>query len=143
MYLLHKRRVKFDNQVTDVKVKFSWLASSETALIKFYKNGIEVGSTTQIGLTDTIDGPFTFKPSNGSTFDEIRFMAPGWHDDYLINSIEFNKSIVNTNALEKEIYKVDLTAALKDTDGSEILTVKISGVPDGASFDLSITPLIN
>ena len=75
-------RVKFDEQVTDVKVKFSWLASCETALIKFYKNGVEVGSTTQIGLTDTIDGPFTFKPSNGSTFDEIRFMAPGWHDDY-------------------------------------------------------------
>lgn len=130
-------RVKFDDQVTDVKVKFSWLASSETALIKFYKNGIEVGSTTQKGLTDTIDGPFNFKPTNGSTFDEIRFMAPANGDDYLINSIEFNKLIVNNSLLPKEIYKVDLTAALKDTDESETLTVKISGVPDGASFDLS------
>ena len=64
-------------------------------------------------------------------------MAPASGDDYLINSIEFNKSIIDSSVLAKEIYKVDLSAALKDTDGSETLTVKISGVPDGASFDLS------
>ncbi|RXI34527.1 Calx-beta domain-containing protein [Arcobacter defluvii] len=34
-------------------------------------------------------------------------------------------------------YEVDITAALVDTDGSETLTVQISGVPEGATFDLA------
>ncbi|MGE0052280.1 MAG: VWA domain-containing protein, partial [Arcobacter sp.] len=34
-------------------------------------------------------------------------------------------------------YEVDMSAALVDTDGSETLTIQISGVPEGATFDLS------
>ena len=50
----------------------------------------------------------------------------------------------STTAVE---YEVDFSAALQDLDNSETLTVQISGVPIGASFDLSKlapigTPLI-
>ena len=117
-------------------MKFSSLAASQTALIIFYKNGVEVGSTTQRGLTDTIDGPFNFKPDNGSTFNEIRFMNPGNGDDYLINEISFNEVVTNSSGvIVGNIYNVNIGAALTDTDGSETLTVKISGVPTGATFD--------
>ncbi|WP_034218435.1 VWA domain-containing protein, partial [Aliarcobacter cibarius] len=128
-------RVKFDNKVTDVNVKFSWLASSETAKISFYKNGILVGTAIQKGLTDTIDGPFSLKPSNGSLFDEIRFSANGANDDYLVNSIEYNEVVVDNNGtIAGEVYNVNFGAALKDNSG--VLSVKISNVPEGASFDL-------
>lgn len=128
-------RVKFDNKVTDVNVKFSWLASSETAKISFYKNGILVGTAIQKGLTDTIDGPFNLKPTNGSLFDEIRFSANGANDDYLINSIEYNEVVVNNSGtITGEVYNVNFGAALKDNSG--VLSVKISNVPEGASFDL-------
>lgn len=126
-------RVKFDNEVLNINVKFSWLASSESALVKFYKNGLEVGYVSQKGISDTIDGPFNLKPTNGSTFDEVRFSSNSSVNDYLINSITYNKAAINSNS--ENIYNVDLSAALKDVDGSESLSVKISGVPTGATFD--------
>lgn len=126
-------RVKFDNEVLNINVKFSWLASSESALVKFYKNGLEVGSVSQKGISDTIDGPFTLRPTNCATFDEVRFSSNSSVNDYLINSITYNKAA--TNSSSENIYNVDLSAALKDVDGSESLSVKISGVPTGATFD--------
>ncbi|WP_198306115.1 VWA domain-containing protein, partial [Arcobacter vandammei] len=128
-------RVKFDNKVTDVNVKFSWLASSETAKISFYKDGVLVGTTTQKGLTDTIDGPFNLKPSNGSLFDEIRFSGNGTNDDYIIHSIEYSEVVVdNGGVITDEVYNVNFEAALTGDKGT--LSVTISNVPDGASFDL-------
>ncbi|MDD2888831.1 MAG: VWA domain-containing protein [Aliarcobacter sp.] len=41
-------------------------------------------------------------------------------------------NVVNNTTVE---YNVNVGAALADTDGSETLTVKISGVPTGATFD--------
>jgi len=49
-----------------------------------------------------------------------------------VNNIE---EIRYSNSIEE--YNVDISAALADNDGSEILSVEISGAPDNASFDLN------
>jgi hypothetical protein len=132
-------KVSFVNNVSSVDVTFAWKhagTNPETAVIKFYKNGVLVGTQTHTGGTDTVDGPFTLKADNGAAFNEVRFSALGAEDDYLIHDITFTEVATNSSGtIIGEIYNVDVSAALADTDGSETLTVKISGVPTGATFD--------
>ena len=52
-------------------------------------------------------------------------------DGVTVGSVEKIETITSTAE-----YEVDISAALNDLDGSETLTVQISGVPAGASFDL-------
>ncbi len=132
-------KVAFVNDVSSVDVTFAWKhagTNPETAVINFYRDGVLVGSQTHTGGTDTVDGPFTLTADNGVAFDEVRFSALGAEDDYLIHDISFTEVATNNSgAIVGEIYNVDISAALADTDGSEALTVKISGVPTGATFD--------
>jgi hypothetical protein len=129
--------IEFDKDVTSVDVSFAWKHGyafsnkvGETAVITFFKDGKPVESISHNGGTDRVDRPLTFAPSSGVTFDKIVFTALGQGDDYLINKITFDE-------VTEKIYNVDISAALYDTDGSETLTVSITGVPTGAKFDIA------
>lgn len=127
--------VQFRSFVSSINVKFAWLASNEEALVKFYNNGVEVGSTTYKGITNFIDRAVNLKPADASVFDEVRFSSSNSTNDYLINTIEYNEVGLDIEGkVNSNIYNVDLSATLKDNDGSESLSVKISGVPNGATF---------
>lgn len=136
-----KLEIVFDNDVSSIDVKFAWKhagTNPETAVIKFYRDGVLVDTQTHTGGTDMIDGPFTFKTANGKSFDKVVFGALGTNDDYLINEITFNEVVANTEGvITSQVYDVDISAALIDLDGSETLTIKISNVPEGATFDLA------
>ncbi|WP_458701564.1 Ig-like domain-containing protein [Sulfurospirillum sp. 1307] len=137
-----KLSVHFDQEITSVDIAFSWKANSsedgttEDAVIEFYKNGTKVGEVTDVGGTDGNDSAKTFQPSNGSSFDEIVFSAPGQYDDYLIHEISFDRTIsTNDTVVTNEGVPVDLSisTSLVDTDGSESITsLTVSDIPDGA-----------
>ena len=89
-----------------------------------------------------VDGDFKFEVGDGKgKFSEeyttvIEVIAVS---DEPIATIDITK--VASSSTE---YKIDISAALADIDGSEALTVKISGVPEGTTFDLAnITNLGN
>lgn len=129
-------RVQLRDFVSNINVKFAWLAPNEEALVKFYKSGVEVGSATCKGVTNFIDATVNLKPADGTFFDEVRFSSSNSTNDYLINSIEYNEVGFDAEGkVNSNIYNVDLSAKLKDSDGSEALFVKLTGVPAGATFD--------
>ncbi|MCF3629449.1 FecR domain-containing protein [Thalassospiraceae bacterium LMO-SO8] len=121
--------VTFDDDVSSADVSFAWLASSEQASYKLFRDGVEVGSGTVNGVTDGIDDPVTLSADGG--FDQIVFSAPSGGDDYLINSISFETQGGTPDVAE---YPIDIVAGLADADGSENLSVTIGGVPEGASL---------
>lgn len=119
--------VQFDYVVSSIGVSFAWLSGKETAAYTFYLNGVQVGSGTTAFQSDTVDGTFTLTP--GSDFDRVDFTAPlKTVDDYLVNSITFNK-------VTSFSYELDVQATLTDVDGSESLSgVSITGLPTGVSI---------
>ncbi|SIN68003.1 VCBS repeat-containing protein, partial [Sulfurivirga caldicuralii] len=130
-----KIEVNFDRPVHSIAVELAWIHSvnnngdgdGEHAQIDFYREEQLVGSIDHYdpNQTDTVDGPYAFAPANGEAFDTVVFSAPYTGDDYLIHSIQVDPGY--------QVYKVDLSAAVTDTDGSEHLTsVTISNIPDGA-----------
>ena len=123
--------VTFDDDVSSVDVAFAWMHSGEQAGYKLFRDGVEVGSGTVNGVTDNIDDPVTLSTTDGGTFDQIVFTAPGNDDDYLINSISFETPSGMPDVAE---YPIDIVAGLADTDGSEDLSITIGGVPEGASL---------
>jgi hypothetical protein len=122
--------VQFANTVDSIGVSFAWLSRIETAEYTFYLNGVAVGQGTTDGITDRIDGPYTLTPDSGSEFDRVDFTAPlNRTDDYLINSITFEK-------IDSYSYELNIESSLTDVDGSEVLgAVDISSLPDGVTFD--------
>jgi hypothetical protein len=137
-------KVAFENDVSSVDVTFAYKNPNETAVVKFYKDGVLVGTQTLTGGTDTVDGPFTLTADNGAAFDEVRFSALGKDDDYLINKISFTEVETNSSgAIVGDIYNVDISAALADTDGSESLTVTITNVPTGATLSSDSYTLVD
>ncbi|MEQ9684203.1 MAG: calcium-binding protein, partial [Rhodospirillales bacterium] len=123
--------VTFDDDVSSADVAFAWMHSGEQAGYKLFRDGVEVGSGTVNGVTDNIDDPVTLSTTDGGTFDQIVFTAPGSGDDYLINSISFETPSGTPDVAE---YPIDIVASLADTDGSENLSITIGGVPAGASL---------
>lgn len=140
--------VEFANDVTTVDVSFSWKHGNtynsatgsgpivgETAVISFYKDGVFIESIEHTGGTDTIDGPFTFQPTSGAVFNEIRFSAKGEGDDYLINKITYTELVDSGDEITVEAgdsVLLSISAALTDTDGSESITkIVVSNIPSG------------
>ncbi|MCW8916322.1 MAG: hypothetical protein OQK24_10790, partial [Magnetovibrio sp.] len=123
--------VDFDQEVTSVDVSFAWMHSGETAQYEIYSDGVKVGEGTVDGITDQIDPAVQLTADNGVAFDQIVFSAPDDGDDYLIHSIEFEAVQGGDTVTE---YPVDITTSLVDTDGSETLSLVVSGVPSGASL---------
>jgi len=91
---------------------------------KHNTNGTGIDGTitqyTGINGTGTIVGSMTVNNIEGIVFSDGETLGD--------LSLESSK----TSTIE---YQVNLSASLADTDGSETLTVEISGVPVGASFD--------
>jgi hypothetical protein len=129
--------IALGHEVSSVDVSFAWEHGAhtdnpaETAQYTFYKNGVEVGTGSNTGGSDGVDSAITLKPSDGATFDTIVFSAPHSGDDYLIHSLTYAQAS-QTSVYE---YPVDISAALTDRDGSESLTVIVSGVPTGATLN--------
>ena len=133
--------VDFDNTVSSVDVSFAWKANSsednttEDALVIFYRNGVEVGRTTDVGGSDGVDPVVTLDPGNGESFDRVEFTVPNQYDDYLIHSISFKRADEQSDSVmlsEGESISLDISSALTDTDGSESLSLRIDDVPVGA-----------
>ncbi|MTI10965.1 DUF4114 domain-containing protein [Curvivirga aplysinae] len=131
--------VEFDQDVSSVDVSMAWQNRTEDATVEFYKDGVKVGEVTFRGVTDRIDEAVTLAPTNGSDFDEIVFHAgTDRNDDYLINSISFERSVEPDNIIntdEDTPIELDISATVTDTDGSEsIVNYQISGLPEGAEL---------
>ena len=129
-------KVEFDNTVSSIDVEFAWLSRIETATYTFYLDGVAVGSGTTAFQSDKVDGVFTLSPPSGSEFDRVDFSAPlNGTDDYLVHSITFEK-------VESYTYDLNLSRALTDTDGSEIIgsiSLDPTTFPDGVYlFDTEV-----
>ncbi|WP_417789763.1 cadherin-like domain-containing protein [Terasakiella pusilla] len=121
--------IDFDNPITSVNVAFSWLAQSETAAYALYKGDQLVGVGTKDGLTDKIDPAYTITADDNVSFDRIVFSADSKDDDFLINSVTFEKPTASANYVD---IPVNLDASTADSDGSESLSdLTLSGIPDG------------
>ncbi|MCT4629993.1 Ig-like domain-containing protein, partial [Winogradskyella sp.] len=89
-------RVDFSNPQLFIKVAFGWKNPSEDALLTFYLNNQQVGTTKRhYGGNDGIESDILFTADNGEMFDRVEFSAPysigdSGHD-YLIHTITFNK----------------------------------------------------
>ena len=126
--------VKFDNAVTSISVSIAYLNQTETYGVHFYLNGQDVGTMTHTGGSDGIDAARTLSPTNGSAFDEVIFSAPNAGDDYLIHSITFNKEVASSTVTVNDAThatELHVSSALTDTDGSETLSTRISGLGEG------------
>ncbi|AOO64823.1 beta strand repeat-containing protein [Sulfurospirillum halorespirans] len=129
-----KLDVLFDNAVTSISVSIAYLNSTETYGVYFYLNGVLVGSTTHTGGSDSVEAAVTLSPSSGSAFDEVVFYAPSANDDYLINSITFDKEVASSTVTVDDTTRsteLHVSSALSDTDGSETLNTSISGLGEG------------
>ncbi|WP_211235842.1 immunoglobulin-like domain-containing protein [Psychromonas aquimarina] len=130
--------VTFDNDISSVDVAFAWKAPGENAFYTFYKDGVVVGTGTSVGGSDGVDPAVTLKPDNGAQFDQVVFSAPRSGDDYLINSITYDKAVIETGPIvidEEDSVALNIDAVLTDTDGSETLAVVLNDIPVG--FTLS------
>ena len=127
--------VTFDNPVDSVDLSLAWNAPNEDVAVAFYRNGNLIETVYTGGGSDQEDPAVNFRPSDGSTFDEIRFYPPNPGDDFLIHSITFNNTEVRSDGTivveEQSSSEIDLQAALTDTDGSESLKVEVQDIPDG------------
>ena len=129
--------VKLDNTVTSADVSFAWKHSNgagETALIRFYNNGVLVGSNTYNGGSDNVDPAIAVKPSGGGAFNEIRFGALGVGDDYLIHSIAFDRASNSSTTVTTDNGKavnLHVSPLLTDLDGSETLHTTMGGIATG------------
>ena len=121
--------VSFDNPASSADVSFAWMHPGEQASYDLYLDGVKVGEGVITGITDQIDPPVTFTADGGGLFDQIVFSAPDSGDDYLINSISFETPQGGDAIAE---YPLDISSSLTDTDGSETLSIKVDGLPEGA-----------
>ena len=123
--------VDFDTPASSADVSFAWMNSGEHATYTLYRDGVAVGDGTVTGISDRIDPPVTLTATDGGTFDQIVFSAPGAGDDFLINSISFESTQGGESFVE---YPLDISAGLNDVDGSEDISITVNGLPEGATL---------
>ncbi len=139
--------VEIDGSATSAEVGFSRLFHNEggeghheQGHYTLYMDGVEVGSgsfTADSGHTGTAH----IAAEDGSAFDQIVFSSNNnWtghtdgtgDSDYFITSISIDQEIED---IPVNVYALDITAELVDTDGSEDLSaVTISNIPDDATL---------
>ena len=126
--------VGFNQDIASVDVSFAWKNPTENATYTFYKDGVVVGTGTSVGGSDGVDSAVTLQPDSGALFDTIIFSAPRLGDDYLINSITYDKVESTSGAIvvnELDSVGLNISSSLVDTDGSESLTVVLKDIPVG------------
>ncbi|MEQ9555125.1 MAG: hypothetical protein RIG67_05100, partial [Rhodospirillales bacterium] len=121
--------IAFDSAVTGADVSLAWAHNAEQAHYEVYRDGEKVGEGTIQGVTDRIDAPVAISAADGGTFDSIVFSSPGHDHDYLINQVDFQTAPGSYEIID---YPLTIATGLTDTDGSEHLSVTVSGLPDGA-----------
>ncbi|MEQ8503910.1 MAG: tandem-95 repeat protein [Rhodospirillales bacterium] len=121
--------IAFDDAVTGADVSLAWANGAEQAHYEVYRDGEKVGEGTIQGVTDGIDPPVAISATDGGTFDAIVFSSPGHDHDYLINEVNFETAPGSYEIID---YPLTIATGLTDTDGSEQLSVTVSGLPDGA-----------
>ncbi len=137
--------IEFDNYVSSVDVGFAWLNKYETAKWEFYDNGIKVGEGTRVHGSDNNDPAITISPESGVKFDEIKFTGPADGDDFLINTISFNRDIGDSDNVsidENRSINIHINPSLTDSDGSESLALLVRDIPDGAILTDGINSFI-
>ncbi|WP_229667983.1 immunoglobulin-like domain-containing protein [Oceanisphaera marina] len=130
--------VRFEQPVTDVAVKFSWLATNEYAKYTLFDaNGNNIGSGIVRGQTDKIDPSVSLSSQSNGGISRIEFTGAGENDKYSGNKIGHNNSdyviheITYTTPGTK-IYPLEIQASTTDVDGSEEITSIIVKVPEDA-----------
>ncbi|WP_025899615.1 cadherin domain-containing protein [Sneathiella glossodoripedis] len=141
--------VQIDGSTTSAEVGFSMLYTNEggaghheQGFYTLYMDGVEVGSgsfTADDGHRHI--GTVTVAAENGSAFDQIVFSADNsltgysdgtGHADYYITSISVEPEVED---IPVNVYALDITAELVDTDGSEDLSaVTVYNIPSDASL---------
>ncbi|WP_052502522.1 Ig-like domain-containing protein [Halarcobacter anaerophilus] len=132
-----KIQVDLDNDASNIDVSFAWQNSGETVKIEFYKDGQKIDTQTIKGGSDGVDDIYTLSTSDDATFDSVVFSAAGSGDDFLIHEINVNQFSTDENSgeISGEIYDIDISASLADTDGSESLEITLTGIPDGVTLN--------
>jgi hypothetical protein len=142
----------FDNDISSIDVSFSWKHSidnasnteyiGERAIIEFYKNNVLVGTKEHTGGTDNVDGIFSFSPDSSVSFDKVIISANGEGDDFLVNEISYERTLLDTEtlpvgAIHSYTYTLDIEAGLRDTDGSTTLSkVTLDELPLNSSLSI-------
>ncbi len=137
--------ITLDEDVTSMDVTVSFLftqdvgqTEDEIGYYTLYNDDVQVGN----GTIDAVDGGVETAiniAAGGTNFDQIIFTTDRdltngqeGHSDYFVNLVTFDSPSGETTAY---MYPLSITAALTDTDGSEILSdVTLSGVPVIATF---------
>lgn len=140
--------VQLDGSATSVDVGFSRLFSNEggdghheQGFYTLYMDGEEVGSGNFTAESGSHVGSASISAEDGSAFDQIVFSSnnnwTGHEDgtgdsDYFITSISVEQEIAD---IPVNVYELNITADLVDTDGSEALSaVTISNIPEDATL---------
>ncbi|NRB82624.1 MAG: gliding motility-associated C-terminal domain-containing protein [Winogradskyella sp.] len=89
-------RIDFNDPQLYIDVTFGWKNPNEDALITFYLNNQQIGTSKRhYGGNDSVNNPILFTTDDNSAFDRIEFTAPFTSEDsghdYLIHTITFKK----------------------------------------------------
>ena len=138
--------IEFKEPVTDLAVKFSWLATNEYAKYTVYDTaGNVIGSEIVRGINDKIHPELNISDKfPGHLIGRIEFTSAA-KDDVYIDSQGNEQVIAHNNSdyvvhevtytvPDTKTYPLDITATPTDIDGSEEITSIIVKVPDGVEL---------
>ncbi|WP_157076145.1 beta strand repeat-containing protein, partial [Legionella quateirensis] len=95
------------------------------------KEMIQVTSSEQAGVSATVNGTYTYTATQAGNY-QFSWLVTNGIDNNKDSQLNITSTTIsyNSTAYGKPI-AIPINAALKDPDGSETLTVRISGVPAG------------
>ena len=138
--------IEFKEPVTDLAVKFSWLATNEYAKYTVYDSaGNVIGSEIVRGINDKIHPNLNISDKfPGQLIGRIEFTSAA-KDDVYVDSQGNEQVIADNNSdyvvhevtytvPDTKTYPLDITATPTDIDGSEEITSIIVKVPDGVEL---------
>ncbi|MCD6172194.1 MAG: cadherin-like domain-containing protein, partial [Sulfurimonas sp.] len=134
--------VKLDaNQTTEsMNIEFDHFKNSEDGDITiqaYDEAGNTVGDPLIFsGFNDDHKHILEFNPANVDGFHSIKITAESDTDIKVkkITADVTTESESTTTEVTAHSYELDITTALTDTDGSEVLSITVSGLPDGATL---------
>ena len=141
-------KVEFENEISSITVDFAWKHSNdnnqginpgETALIRFFNNGVQVGDDViqyDPNHTDTVDEGYLLTASNNEAFDEVQFLAHGEGDDYLIHNLEYTEAVTS----DSEIRTQDDTTFDFSITTNATGSVIVSGLLEGMTISDKLNP---
>ena len=101
---------------------------------RFDASGLAVGSEYRVN--DQTTGNQTNFGRDATTVLSDGQVATVWEQDYGDVYLRLSDLPQTSDGTEGEPFAIDLSASLVDADGSEFLTIELSGFPAGSSFNL-------